>query len=863
MRPAGFFLLTLVVLVVWRWPYLSRPPYEDLAWLWQEANFLAENDFDYHKLWTEEPRADQVVGGGRSYLISIMPTLLATLMKTCRTNDEVFLVYHLVYLACGSAVATMLFNILRPRAGDFGAAMISMAALTTPAFSVRLEQIGMDLPMATVAIASGVLMWRKRYIWAAASSLLAFLIKPTGAIMTAANLAFLAVAVFSANVVAREVRRVRWRGLAAHAGVLLLEVGLVLGSGMMQIDQRWSPRAEVSVPRLWSAPYWVPDVMILFAVAVIASLVGAAIVFGFARRTGQTLSLARQFERIVSHHGVLLLSWLVVLGSLAAMTKVLFMPRYLTLPLPFLYLIVGTLVFSSIRWRAAGTALFGLVVALNLTNSHGAFYPSLVEVHGPEFQRTNLFSPRASIALERSLEYRKDHQATIDVMRLLETRFHDRPIFTDDTYYVYLTMPRLGYVHRPLQAYQISDYATAVERFLELTSPKSRTRPIFVIGGLSGFTVGGPEEGDEILYNDHQPIPLVAFCKVWPNRTPGEEAREKWYFEHLCPGGRLRQPASAISVAKARLARGDVERARRSLTMALEKFSNHRGLLLTAADAAIRAGKTEEAEKLCDRALRLDRGDLRALGLLATLWALRPADPTAAATPRHIEPEAGDPADIRRLLRAGRLEETVCACRAGLRLDAANPQLLFLLTAAELRRTDAHEAQRRLQQLVEILPHQQQANLLLAALAARRGKAVAAMDCLTRASCDGPEGYRLRLMRGLVRWQQGLLVEARRDFSQSLVLDNQSSDAHYFLGIIRLQQGQFAEAEAELAESCRLAPEFSDATNALGVVWARTGHPGLARRCFLDAMRYDSSHETARQNLAALQRQFHLLAERY
>jgi len=827
-------------LLTWRFPYLTRPPYEDLAWLWQEANFLAEHNFDYYQLWTVEPRADQVIGGGRSYLISIVPTFLAALMKLCRTSEQVFIVYHLIYLACGASVFTIVWSVLRRACGDLVAWLAALAMLLTPAFSVRLEQIGMDLPMATAALISAVFIWRGRYQWAAALSLLAFLIKPTGAIMTAANLGLLVLFLF-ADPDTRPRRKV-WLGLVSHAVTLGVEVGLILISGMMTIDRRWSPPSHVSVPRLRSAPYWVPDVMVVFAVATVVTLIAATVWF-FARRRDQTqnpphaLALLGQYA---SQQPIAALSWLVMLGSLLAMTKVLFMPRYLTLSIPFLYLALATLLAGQLSKRGVGAALFSLIIVVNVTNAHGRLYPSLVDVHGPEFERINLFSPRASIALERSFEYRSDHEATIESHRLLEAAYPDAAIFTEDTYYVYLTLPRLGYVDRPLTAYRISDYPAALEKYLELSGPDVESQPIFLVGGLSGFLVEGPETAAEILYHDQAEIPLIAFRQNWSDGLPDRATRERWYFEHLCPSRRLGQRGAALAAAEARLSRGDVDAARISIALGLEKFPNDRELLLVAADASIRKADYETAIDYCERALRLDPAELEAWSLLAT------------ASNVDIWMADEKTAGLSHLLIAGRVDELLEVVPE----KAPNTESQLVAGAAYLLDEEPARARQVLTDVVEESQGDPWANLLLSAIAIQQTDYDQAIQHLSRIENNESPAVQVRrdVLLGIIHIREGEIESARDAFQAALEHDNESIDARYGLGLIEMKTGRDDEAEAHLSAVREAVPQFSDGVNALGVLLARQGRYAEARQCFLDAVEYQEANETARRNLTSLDR---------
>src|SRR5262245_14432160 len=78
--PACCFLICFTLLCLFRFETLAVPPTREQArGMWYEAIFLAETGFDYVRLMTQEPGPD--LNGARNYCTSVMPTLLAVVMR--------------------------------------------------------------------------------------------------------------------------------------------------------------------------------------------------------------------------------------------------------------------------------------------------------------------------------------------------------------------------------------------------------------------------------------------------------------------------------------------------------------------------------------------------------------------------------------------------------------------------------------------------------------------------------------------------------------------------------------------------------------------------------------------------------------
>ena len=82
MARCGRIVAIMFFITVARWEIIDSPPYYDFAiGIWPEAQFLADTNFDYHRLRYEENHALDVQGGPRSYITSVIPRLLSLLLQ--------------------------------------------------------------------------------------------------------------------------------------------------------------------------------------------------------------------------------------------------------------------------------------------------------------------------------------------------------------------------------------------------------------------------------------------------------------------------------------------------------------------------------------------------------------------------------------------------------------------------------------------------------------------------------------------------------------------------------------------------------------------------------------------------------------
>lgn len=586
------------------------PPYEDQAvGLWTEADFLVESRFDYYALRYDVPHFMSEEHGPRSYMISVLPTLVALLMELCPSIRAAIATAHLATFALSAATAVLLFVLVRPLAGGTTAALSAAALLTTPLFAAQTELVGMDVPLTPLMLLVIWLVAQRRYTWAAVASTGAFLVKATGSLATLATIGYLAVLLVGGRGrVSRGEQRLRAIGLAANVVALGFQSALVWWG-----DTSVALRAQIEWPevvRLSSAVYWCPDLVVLLGVAVIAALigwtellrtgslrtaplgagttvgtgvVGAGMVGpgmvdhgGVSRSTvhdhpptradgdvrvdggrGPIARATSAVERAWSAAPVVSLAWIVLALMLVANARYIFIPRYFTSAVPLVYIVLISAAFAIPTRKRVGQVLLAGVVLFNLANSHGRFFPDIAWVGAEEFERQPWLHARSCPFTERSLEYRDDLESNRRAIRLLAAEYGEHPLLIALPQLFYVSKPRLGYVEQPLDAHDVGTFATAVASLTETLLPAAldpaRPRPICYFSGNARMTLPPRTLEDRIIYQDRLDPALELYILEPPADMPHEAvALDEWYLDRTWPGPWLVERAELRALYLAR-----------------------------------------------------------------------------------------------------------------------------------------------------------------------------------------------------------------------------------------------------------------------------------------------------------------------
>lgn len=227
LRRGLLYLLFLLSLVVWHRNALDDPPTPDqVVGIWLEGNYLAETNFDYRRLFWEELPASK--GGPRTYMFSVLPTVVAIFVKLAPEPQAAVLHYHLFCIANAALALLILFELLLPFAGWIGALFLVLATATTPLFSAQVALAGMEMPLAALTMLTVYLASKDRYLASTLSATTAFFVKSNALVLLVANLACIALRLWSRNGAPDTAPHSRPLVLIAIVdGILIVALGLV------------------------------------------------------------------------------------------------------------------------------------------------------------------------------------------------------------------------------------------------------------------------------------------------------------------------------------------------------------------------------------------------------------------------------------------------------------------------------------------------------------------------------------------------------------------------------------------------------------------------------------------------------------
>lgn len=777
-KTLGTFAVLFALLVAWEREVLWFPPYEDQAvGLWTEADFLATSGFDYYQLRYGENHFISTGSGVRSYMISLLPTLIAILMRETSDPEQAFFWAHLVTLACGAGIITLLSSLLRGyRLPRLERLLIAGALVTTPLFRTQLELLGMDIPLAFFAMLSLVEVQQERFVRAGVAGMLAFFMKATGNLITLGLLFYLALRIWTERTESSgNVRRHLWRSLAVNLGFAVVQWALIAWG-----DTSVSTRREITWPAILQLPYaiyWCPDVVVLLAVCAFAWFPELMNIWKVVRGNDDA---ARVWLR---GRGPELIAWFVVLGIVAASSVYIFIPRYFTVGVPLLWLIAGTCLsrWSMLIEHPAGNARkpsgwlrrlaavsFGIYIVFNLLNAEGMFFPDIETVAQEEFRQDPGLHERSCPFSERSLEYRRDLASNRQGLAVLERESKGRPVLLPQPYYFLATKPRLGYVKQPLRAVNATVFSDTISAFRDLVARESPGEVIIAWTGRSRVTVPPPANAKEILYEDELRTPLLIYS-IDTSAIGGDSSQiEEWYLDQTWPGDWLSMRAIVRREFLKSSGRG--QRASREIQYANREDPYLREDLRRLAGTMVRT--KEPWAELFDA----DRFDpLLAASIadvLRQLWAM--------ATPEE----------------RGRWKMLAAAPHGG--MDAFELALLELLSG---RRDEAQGNFWHAQQALSGRP-QGMAALALAVLEREQGNLVMSEQFLVKAEDELGETATQEI-RGLLLCDQGDYAAATPILEK---VDRKLRDApevHYHLGIALARQGKLAEATQEFRKAER------------------------------------------------------------
>lgn len=896
------FLLVWCGLLVVTYEVVDLPPYQDqAAGLWAEADFLVESGFNYYALRYVEPHYQDDNPGSRSYMISVLPTLTALLLIAGPTVQFAFVVSHVAAAAFGAMAIVLVFYALRGVVGNLGAALTSLALLSTPLFLTQVRIVGMDVPVAAFGLLAAVMVWRKRFVAAAGVSMMAFFMKASGGLVTMATITYLAVLLL---LMPRD-EDPRWRrtcrqGLLVNIAALVAQT-LIVAWGDTSVSIIWGN----SWSRVWSLPYaiyWCPDLAVVLLICTALSLIAVMQYFGASnlrpRGKGRFSQVRWLLYNGMRRHDVFILCWIVVIGMLMASSLYIAIPRYLTPAVPFLFVLSGIVLFSRPNGRKWAVALAVVLIAFNVVNVNGDLYPDVEWAASEMFAEHPVFDARFCMFTERSREYLADQLSTIAAAQRIEEQYADHPILAPLPQQFYLTRPRLGYVTRSLQAFDTGSLPRAMDHFREAIAVASANgafnEPIFFWQGRSRMLLPPPEPGDEIIYKDDLSPQLIVYHKHLESLSSLDDHElADWLLQRTWG-----QPWLAFRLnSRARwfIDKGRLEQAMAETTEALrlepdnQQLHELRHTLRVRRVAELKeAGQIERAfaemrQWLDDEPANEDLHRLYEDSVVARTAALVEAGDFAEACATVADSLQSLPTSRRlQQLLVSAVDRSMDALTASGQLD----QALQLVREARRRRPDdaqLAESER------EIIRRQDEQREIAARFPMLDPSSAGHHDAAGFAALD----------RGLAAWIMRFTDLSASPLSLTLASDAQPTDddtaedesaaasayrsavaacedtdlgaaadaltaalreglppsraalAHLARAVILVEQGRGLDAEQNLRAAVEIVPDFAEARYQLGIVLLQTGRTGEAAEELAEAVRLAPDHRAAKHHLQA------------
>jgi hypothetical protein len=486
--PAATLAIFFVGLVVSRWHILDSPPYvEQMVSQWTEGCWLDEYDFAYRRLHDEELHSED--GGPRNVMTSVVPTIIALLARLTGSTEGAIVGYRLFNLLCAAIGATIFLRLVAVATNSLLAWGATLGMLTLPLYSVQLDMLGMDIPLAMAALVCARLVGQRKFVVAAGTSWLAYLFKPSGFLIPAALIAWLAVALLL-RVAARRFAGAKGEvaGLIAAIVTLALQIAVFLWAG--NAHGRVQPFSDLN---LWIMSC--PDLLALSA----ACLLGGALLLWRRRREkhAATSVFSRACDLAVAEPLVGFAACL-VLGTYAAGSLTWYESRHLTIAVPFVWLLLARVIAALIQPRGWQFAICAALVAINLVNRNGDLYPELP---------TEL--ARGWGIPERSHEYQRDHHSNLFITAMVEKKFQGRAIICTEHFLYLLTLPALGYVNQSLTGGPC-DYRFAAydDNLLQIVEDLPRDVVVVLSKGLftefpfPAYSIAEPGAADTVEFDD-------------------------------------------------------------------------------------------------------------------------------------------------------------------------------------------------------------------------------------------------------------------------------------------------------------------------------------------------------------------------
>jgi protein O-GlcNAc transferase len=210
----------------------------------------------------------------------------------------------------------------------------------------------------------------------------------------------------------------------------------------------------------------------------------------------------------------------------------------------------------------------------------------------------------------------------------------------------------------------------------------------------------------------------------------------------------------------------------------------------------------------------------------------------------------GDLSQAIALYREGKLDAAVAALRVLADRLPQDPQLLFYLGTAELKKGDASQAARRLERSLQLAANPNTANNLGLALL-DLGQNERALNALEQAVRLSPRYADAHYNRGTALQALGRLDEALQSYEEAIRLQPDHVNAHNNRGVVLRMLQRAEEALACFDTALRLRPDSFEAHTNRGNALCDLRRPAEALPCYERALQLKPEYAEAHNNRGA------------
>lgn len=417
-----FGIAVFLFFVLTKFETLFNPPFggDAITAVFAEAIWLHRNHLDFVGLFHQP---SYVMGGPRTYLVSVYPAFLAITMSLLPSAKTFLLFNHLLMFVMGSVIVTLFREIAAKIVSPQSALLGAVALLSFPMIQSQVEMINMEMPCLFFTFLSAYALVKMKWGRAVTMAVMAGLVKGSGVIAHSAVL-FVCLMVFFFHPQQRGQRRILFAGLVAIA----IALAQVWFTNMVH-----NQKTVIGFIKLFVATVLKDQISWAFLFCLAAS--GLYLV----RWTRQPLSSRRGGlpAFLQDHYPAVVMVMFAVAWYALFMNFTVLLARYKLLAYPFLIFWGLCSLKVLVRDEAWLQRILVSFTCLWLLANFGWL----------ELERGNF----NYIQIGRSLEYRNVLKRDVRLARDIEEHFSRFLIAAQPVVAHFLAQPELGYVHKNLE----------------------------------------------------------------------------------------------------------------------------------------------------------------------------------------------------------------------------------------------------------------------------------------------------------------------------------------------------------------------------------------------------------------------------